>query len=44
MRRTAFEQFYEEYAAHANTLAATLSGSNERDVYSARVRGYTSAV
>jgi len=44
VRRTAFEQFYEEYAAHANTLAATLSGSNERDVYSARVRGYTSAV
>jgi oligoendopeptidase F len=44
VRRTTFHQFYDQYQAHANTLAATLSGSNERDVYSARVRGYPSAV
>jgi oligoendopeptidase F len=43
-RRTAFHQFYAQYEAHANTLAATLSGSNERDVYAARVRRYPSAV
>ena len=44
VRRTAFHQFYDQYQAHANTLAATLSGSNERDVYSSRVRRYPSAV
>lgn len=44
VRRTAFHQFYAQYEGHANTLAATLSGSNERDVYSARVRHYPSAV
>jgi len=44
VRRTVFHQFYEQYQGHANTLAATLSGSNERDVYAARVRNYPSAV
>ena len=44
VRRTVFHQFYAQYQAHANTLAATLSGSNERDVYAARVRTYPSAV
>jgi oligoendopeptidase F len=44
VRRTAFHQFYAQYEGHANTLAATLSGSNERDVYAARVRRYPSAV
>jgi len=44
VRRTAFHQYYAQYEAHANTLAATLSGSNERDVYAARVRHYPSAV
>jgi oligoendopeptidase F len=44
VRRTAFHQYYAQYEAHANTLAATLSGSVERDVYSARVRHYPSAV
>jgi hypothetical protein len=36
VRRTAFHQFYAQYQGHANTLAAALSGSNERDVYAAR--------
>jgi oligoendopeptidase F len=44
VRRTAFHQYYAQYEAHANTLAATLSGSNERDAYSAKVRRYPSAV
>jgi len=44
VRRTVFHQFYDEYEAHANTLAATLSGSNERDVYAARVRNHPAAV
>jgi oligoendopeptidase F len=44
VRRTAFHQYYAQYEAHANTLAATLAGSNERDVYAAKVRRYPSAV
>lgn len=44
VRRTAFKKFYEQYENHAHTLAATLSGSNERDVYASRVRNYSSAV
>jgi len=44
VRRTAFHQFYAQYEAHANTLAAALGGSNERDVYAARVRHHPSAV
>ncbi|MGI9176765.1 MAG: oligoendopeptidase F [Pirellulales bacterium] len=44
VRKTAFHQFYDQYEAHSNALAATLSGSNERDVYAARVRNYPSAV
>ncbi len=44
VRKTVFHQFYAQYEAHANTLAAALSGSVERDIYGARVRGYPSAV
>lgn len=44
VRETAFHQYYVQYEAHANTLAATLSGSVERDIYAARVRGYPAAV
>jgi oligoendopeptidase F len=44
VRKTAFLQYYAQYESHANTLAATLSGSNERDIYAARVRGYPTAV
>jgi oligoendopeptidase F len=44
VRRTAFHQFYAQYQGHANTLAAALSGSNERDVYAARVRNHPTAV
>jgi oligoendopeptidase F len=44
VRRTIFQQFYAQYKAHANTLAATLSGSNDLDVYEARVRHHPTAV
>ncbi len=43
VRKAAFHQYYRQYESHANTLAATLSGSNERDVYSARVRNHATA-
>jgi oligoendopeptidase F len=44
VRKAAFHQFYAQYQAHANTLAATLSGSNEHDIYAARVRNHPTAV
>ncbi|HMO93796.1 MAG TPA: oligoendopeptidase F [Pirellulaceae bacterium] len=44
VRKTAFHQFYQQFSAHQNTLAATLNGSVQRDVYYARVRNYSSAL
>ena len=44
VRKVVFHQYYGQYEAHANALAATLSGSNERDVYAAKVRKYPTAV
>jgi len=44
VRKTAFHQYYAEYQAHENTLAATLSGSIQRDAYYAKARGYPSAL
>ena len=44
VRKAAFHQYYAQYECHANTLAATLSGSNERDAYAAKVRCHPSAV
>jgi oligoendopeptidase F len=43
VRRTAFHQYYAQYAAHSNTLAATLVGSVHKDVFYARARNYASA-
>ena len=43
VRQNAFHQYYGVFAAHENTLAATLSGSVKRDVYYAKARGYESA-
>ncbi|HEV7226655.1 MAG TPA: oligoendopeptidase F, partial [Pirellulales bacterium] len=40
VRKAAFEQYYRQFAAHENTLAATLSGSIQRDVFYARARGF----
>jgi oligoendopeptidase F len=43
VRRTAFHQFYAQYEAHKNTLAAALSSSVHRDVYYAKARHFRSA-
>ncbi len=44
VRKTAFHQFYDQFTAHENCLAATLSGSIQKDIYYARARGYDSAL
>jgi oligoendopeptidase F len=44
VRKQAFDQYYEQFLGHENTLAALLSGSIQKDVYYARVRGYDSAL
>jgi oligoendopeptidase F len=44
VRRVAFDQYYDVFAGHENALAATLSGSVQRDVYYAKARGYESAI
>ncbi|MGN6136992.1 MAG: oligoendopeptidase F [Aureliella sp.] len=44
VRRTAFHQYYEQFHAHENTLAATLAGSIHTDLYYAKARGYESAL
>jgi len=44
VRKKAFEQFYEQFSAHQNTLSATLCGSIQKDVYYAKARGYESAL
>lgn len=44
VRKTAFHQYYGQFQAHENTLAATLAGSIHTDVYYARARKYPSAL
>lgn len=44
VRSNAFHQFYSQFEAHQYTLAATLNGSIQKDVYYARVRGYDSVL
>ena len=44
VRQTAFHQYYRQFAAHQHTLAATLNGSIQKDVYEARARGYASSL
>ncbi len=44
VRKTAFHQYYSQFQAHENTLAATLAGSIHTDVYYARARKYPSAL
>ena len=43
VRKHAFHQFYAEFTDHANTLAATFSGSVKQDVFFARSRNYATA-
>ncbi len=44
VRRRTFDQYYKQFAGHENTLAATLSGSIQRDVYYAQARNYSSSL
>ncbi len=44
VRKNSFHQFYEQFTAHENSLAAILSGSIQKDIYYARARGYDSAL
>ncbi len=44
VRKEAFTTYYKQFEAHENTLAATLNGSIQKDVYYARARGYDSAL
>ncbi len=43
VRKQAFHQYHQQYSAHENTLAATLAGSIQRDIYYARARNFPSA-
>src|SRR5688572_4407864 len=44
VRKEAFQQYYTQYDAHRNSIAAALNGSVQRDVYYARARNYRSAL
>lgn len=44
VRKKAFQQFYEQYKGHENSLTATLSSSVQKDVYYAKARSYPSAL
>ena len=44
VRKNAFHQYYAQYTAHEHTLAATLNGSVQRDIYYAKARGHDSAL
>ena len=44
VRKKSFHQYYDEFEAHQNTLAATLAGSVHGDVYYAKAREYKSSL
>ncbi|MGH7137128.1 MAG: oligoendopeptidase F, partial [Pirellulales bacterium] len=44
VRERAFRQYYQQFAAHENTLAAALQGSIQRDVFYARARNFSSSL
>jgi len=44
VRKTAFHKYYRQFAEHQHTLAATLDGAVQRDVYYARARNYASSL
>jgi oligoendopeptidase F len=43
VRRNAFHQYYAQFKAHENSLAAAYASSVQKDVYYAKARGYPSA-
>lgn len=44
VRKEAFTKYYAEYEKHKHTLAATLNGSVQRDVYYAKARNFGGAL
>jgi oligoendopeptidase F len=44
VRKKAFQQYYDQFEGHENTLAATLAGSIHCDVYYAKARRYASSL
>jgi oligoendopeptidase F len=44
VRKGAFHKYYTQFSAHQNTLAATLAGSIQRDVYYAKARNHGGAL
>jgi oligoendopeptidase F len=44
VRKEAFEKYYTQYDSHRNSMAATLNGGVQRDIYYAKARGYKSAL
>jgi len=44
VRANAFHAYYQPYVAHAHTLAATLNGWIQRNIYYAKARNYPSAI
>lgn len=44
VRKSAFKKYYEQFAAHAHTIAASLAGSIHGDVYYARARNFPGAL
>jgi len=44
VRKEAFRKYYAGYDAHKNSMAASLNGSVQRDVYYAKARRYPSAL
>lgn len=43
IRKTAYQQFYDVFNQHKNTLASLYEGSVQQDIYKARVRNFPSA-
>ena len=43
VRKNAFHKYYQQYDGHKHTLAASLAGSIQRDIYYARARNFPSA-
>ena len=43
IRRKAYEQFYNHYSAHKNTIASLYAGQVKMDVIKARIRNFSSA-
>ena len=44
VRKEAFHQYYAQFDAHKNTIAASLNGSVQRDAYYAKARGHAGAL